>query len=161
MKKVLSTIVLVCALLVPGVVSAQAQVPGATPVQAFQPMYACDQAFTATAAGNATTTATAPAQPGKVFYFCSVDIALIANAAVTGAAGPALACTTSNLINNLIWWGTNETLGTGAMRAVTNLSFGVVPLKSLVAGTATTIACSGGQSTYNVRVNITGFYGTP
>lgn len=159
--RLLSALAVALALLIPSTALAQQQVSGATAIQAYQPLYSCDQTFTATGVANTTVTVTAPAQPGKVFYFCSIDINTIANAAVTGAAGPALVCATTNLVNNLTWWGDNSTVTIGVLKPVINLSFGVVPLKSLVLGTATTIACSGGQSTYNVRVNITGFYGTP
>lgn len=159
MKRTLAILALILAL--PCAALAQGPAPGATPVQAYQPFYSCDQSFTATGVANTTVTVTAPAQSGKVFYFCTVDIATVANAAVTGAAGPAEVCTTTNLINNLTWWGDNSTYLTGQLKQVVALTFGVVPLKSLVPSTATTIACSGGQSTYNVRINLTGFYGTP
>jgi hypothetical protein len=141
-----------------GVAHAQQQVPGATPVQSFQPLYACDQTFTATGAGNTTVTATSGAQNGKYFYVCHIDITEVANAAVTGAAGPQPTCTTSNLANNLTWWGDNGALTIGQMKPVIALVFGVVPLKTLQPGTAFTVACSGGQSTQSVRVNLSGFF---
>lgn len=159
MKRTLAILALILAL--PCAAFAQGPAPGATPVQAYQPFYSCDQAFTATGVANTTVTLTAPAQSGKVFYFCSIDINTIANAAVTAAAGPALVCATTNMINNMTWWGDNGTYTTGQLKPAVALSFGVVPLKSLVPSTATTIVCTGGQSTYNVRVNVTGFYGTP
>lgn len=138
---------------------AQQAVPGATAVQSFQPLYACDQSFTATGAANTAVTLTAGAQPGKYFFFCHIDINTVANAAVTAAAGPALVCATTNMVNNMTWWGDNGTYTTGQLKAVITLQFGAVQPKSLAPGVATTIACSGGQSTYNVRINATGFYG--
>lgn len=159
MKKLL--LALAVALLLPHAVFAQAAVPGVTPTQSYQPLYACDQTFTATGVGNTTVTLSAPAQTAKVFYICSIDINTIANAAVTAAAGPAEVCATTNMINNMTWWGDNGTYTTGQLKTVITLAFGAVPLKSLLAGTATTIACTGGQASYNVRVNVTGFYGAP
>lgn len=153
---VLSLALLICS--VPAF--AQAPVPGATPVQQYQPFVSCDQAFTATGAGNTSVVVTAPAQSGKTFYICTIDATEVANAAVTGAAGPAEVCTTANLLANMVWWGNNGTVGTGVNSPIIALSWGVYPLKSLAANTATTVTCSGGQSTYNVRLNMTGFYGT-
>lgn len=137
---------------------AQVAVPGSTPVQSFQPLYSCDQTFTATGAGNATTTVTSGAQTGKYFYLCHIDIVEAANGAVTGAAGPAPTCTTTNLLNNLVWWGENGTLGTGAMKPILTLAFGSVPLKTLQASVAFTVACSGGQAAESVRINMSGFF---
>lgn len=138
---------------------AQVVQPGATPIQAFQPFYVCNQTATATGAANTAVTATLTPPSGQYVYLCSIDISVVANAAVTGAAGPAPIFTTTNLPNNLVWWGTNETLGTGAMRPVIQLAFGVVPVKSATAGTAFTIVTSAGQSTENVRINVTAFFG--
>lgn len=140
---------------------AQQLAPGATPVQSLQPLYSCDQAFTATGLGNATVTLTVPGQAGRVFYICAIDIQQIANAAVTGAAGPAQLFTTTNLVNNLVWWGSNTTLVIGATINVMVHDYGVAPVKTLLPGTAFTIVGTGGQSTLNVRMNVTGFYGTP
>lgn len=160
MKSILAALFVVMLVGVPTVASAQQAAQGATPVQAFQPLYSCDQSFTATGVGNTTVTLTIPAQTGKFFYFCHLDINIIANGAVTAAAGPAEVCATTNMVNNMTWWGDNGTYGTGQLKNVVTLQFGIAPLKSLLAGTATTIACTGGQSTYNVRVNLTGFYGS-
>lgn len=159
MRRLLLALTFALLLATPG--SAQQIAPGATPVQALQPLYSCDQAFTATGLGNATVTLTVPAQTGKVFYICAIDIQQIANAAVTGAAGPAQLFTTTNLVNNLVWWGTNTTLVIGAQVNVITHDYGVAPLKTLLAGTAFTIVGTGGQATLNVRMNVSGFYGTP
>lgn len=133
---------------------AQVTIPGTTPIQAVQPLYTCDQTATATGAANTAVTATLTPPSGQFVYICSIYIAVAANAAVTGAAGPAPIFTTTNLANNLVWWGTNETLGTGAARTVTDV---VYPfwLKSAVTGTTFTVVTSAGQSTMNVRINIT------
>jgi hypothetical protein len=133
-------------------------VPGSTPVQAWQPLYVCNQTATATGAANTAVTLTMTPPSGQYVYLCHVDISLVANAAVTGAAGPAPIFTTTNLPTNMVWWGTNETLGTGAMRPVIALPFGVVPLKTATAGTAFTIVTSAGQSTETVRINASAFY---
>ena len=135
---------------------------GVTPVQPYQFAVACDQAFTATGAGNTTVTLTSGTPPaGTVFYVCTLDITEIANAAVTGAAGPAEVCTTTNLINNMTWWGENGTLTTGQMKPLIVQNWLPLALKSVTPGTAFTVACSGGQSTYNVRANMTGFFAKP
>jgi hypothetical protein len=139
-------------------ISAQQIVPGTTPVQSVQPLYVCNQTATATGAANTSVTATLTPPAGQYVYLCHVDISVAANAAVTGAAGPAPIFTTTNLPTNLVWWGTNETLTTGAMRPVLALPFGVVPLKSATAGTAFTIVTSAGQSTMNVRINVSAFF---
>lgn len=140
---------------------AQQLAPGATPVQSLQPLYSCDQSFTATGVANTTVTLTAPAQTGKTFYICAIDIQQVANTAVVGAAGPAQLFTTTNLVNNMVWWGTNTTLVIGALQNVITHDYGVAPVKTLAASTAFTIVATGGQATLNVRMNVTGFYGTP
>lgn len=140
-------------------VSGQAAVTGATPVQSVQPFYSCNLTQTATGAANTAVTLTMTPNGGECIYLCDLDISVAANAAVTGAAGPAPIFTTTNLPTNLVWWGTNETLGTGAMRQVVQKSWGVVPLKTNTGGTPFTIVTSAGQSTMNVRINATGFSG--
>lgn len=141
---------------------AQTPDPSATRVQQVQPLVVCDQSFTQTGAANGTVTATTGTPPGgTVFYVCTIDINEIANAAVTGAAGPAEVCATTNLPNNMTWWGSNATMTAGQLTPVITLSWGAYPLKSTTGGTAFTIACTGGQSTYNVRVNMTGFFARP
>lgn len=154
--KYLARLLAIVLLAVP--VFAQVQAPGATYVQQAQPLYACNQTATATGAANTAVTATLTPPSGQYVYLCHVDIAVAANAAVTGAAGPAPIFTTTNLPTNLVWWGTNETLGTGAMRSVIALPFIVAPLKSATAGTAFTIVTSAGQSTENVRINVSAFF---
>lgn len=136
---------------------AQQVLPGATPTQAVQPMYNCNQTATATGAANTSVTVTLTPPAGQYAYICTIDIQEIANAAVTGAAGPAPIFTTTNLPTNLVWWGNNATQTTGAF---TNVLTGIYPLtlKSATAGTAFTIVTSAGQSTNNVRINVTGFF---
>lgn len=137
---------------------AQQVSPGTTPVQAVQPLYNCNQTTSATGAANTAVTATLTPPAGQYVYICSIDIQEAANAAVTGAAGPAPVFTTTNLPTNLVWWGNNATQGTGANTSVLAASYPNL-LKAATAGTAFTIVTSAGQSTDSVRINITGFFG--
>lgn len=138
-------------------VVAQQVYPGATPTQAVQPFTNCNQTATATGAANTAVTATMTPPSGQYVYICTIDIQEVANGAVTAAAGPAPIFTTTNLPNNLVWWGNNATQGTGVF---TNILTGIYPmtLKSAAAGTAFTIVTSAGQSTNSVRINVTGFF---
>ena len=139
---------------------AQQPIPGATAIQQFPPLYACDQTATATGAANTAVTASIPAQNGKYIYVCHVDIFEVANAAVTGAAGPAPIFTTTNLATNLVWWGDNATQGTGWQKQITNNTWNTIPLKTAAPGTAFTVVTSAGQSTQSDRINISAFYGS-
>lgn len=141
-------------------VSAQYPVPGATPVQQVQPLYSCNQTATATGAGNTAVTATLTPPAGQYVYICTVDIVEAANATVVVGAGPAPLFTTTNLPTNLVWWGDNSALAQGVQKPVISLSWNMIPLKSNAAGTAFTIVTSGGQSTQNVRINVTAFFGS-
>lgn len=118
---------------------------------------ACAVQATATGAANTAVTATATPAAGQFFYLCSVYIAEAANAAVTGAAGPAPIFTTTNLPTNLVWWGNNATQLTGTLSVVVDSTFNP-PIKSATAGTAFTVVTSAGQSTDNVRINVTGYF---
>jgi hypothetical protein len=148
---------LAAALLTTSVLYAQQVFPGATPTQAVQPLTNCNQTATATGAANTSVTATLTPPAGQYVYICTIDIQEVANAAVTGAAGPAPIFTTTNLPTNLVWWGNNATQGTGAF---TNVLTGIYPLtlKSATAGTAFTIVTSAGQSTNSVRINVTAYF---
>jgi hypothetical protein len=131
--------------------------PGATPTQSVQPLYNCNQTATATGAANTAVTATLTPPAGQYAYICTIDIQEVANAAVTGAAGPAPVFTTTNLPTNLVWWGNNATITTGVS---VNVLTGIYPLtlKSATAGTAFTIVTSAGQSTQSVRINVTAYF---
>jgi hypothetical protein len=107
---------------------------------------------TATGAANTAVTATLSAVTGQCIYITDVYIAIVANAAVTGAAGPAPIFTTTGLPTNLVWWGNNTTLVIGDLKVVTDKHF-VNPLK-VPASTAFTIVTSAGQSTESVRINV-------
>ena len=107
---------------------------------------------TATGAANTAVTATIPAVTGSCLYVTDVYVAVVANAAVTGAAGPAPIFTTTGLATNLVWWGDNSSLTTGSLRVVTDKHF-VNPLK-VGQSTPFTIVTSGGQSTENARINV-------
>lgn len=158
MKRIALGFVAAAVLALPLLVAAQQPVPGSTPVQAFQPLYSCNQTATATGLGNATVTVTLTPPAGQFVYVCSIDIVEAANALVTVGAGPAPLFTTTNLPANLVWWGDNSALTQGVMKNVITLSFTAVPLKSNAAGTAFTIVSTGGQSTQNVRINVTAFF---
>jgi hypothetical protein len=138
-------------------VHAQQAVPGSTPVQQAQPLYNCNQTQTATGAANTAVTVTFTPPAGQYFYICSIHIVEVANATVTGAAGPAPIFTTTNLQNQLVWWGDNSSLTTGQQKIVVDDVFPLL-LKTSAAGTAFTIVTSAGQSTQNVRINVTGFF---
>jgi hypothetical protein len=137
--------------------AAQQLVPGATPIQAVQPLFNCNQTTTATGAANTAVTATLTPPAGQYLYICSIDIQETANAAVTGAAGPAPVFTTTNLPTNLVWWGNNATQGTGLNTGVLQVVYPFL-LKTATAGTAFTIVTSAGQSTNSVRINVSGFF---
>jgi hypothetical protein len=142
---------LVALLLAPAMAFAQAQ-----PIQQSpQDLQAATLTATATGAGNTAVTATLPASGGQCLYVTDIYIVEAANAAVTGAAGPAPIFTSSGLATNLIWWGENGTLSTGQMKVVTDKHYSK-PLK-VSNSTAFTIVTSGGQSTVNVRINIAGY----
>jgi hypothetical protein len=146
--------------------SAQQAVPGATPVQQAQPFYNCNQTATATGAANTAVTATLTPPAGQFVYICSIYISTANNAALTPAAGPAPIFTTTGLQNNLVWWGDNAggctstacAAGTtGALVKVTDVIYPLL-VKSNSSGTAFSIVTSAGQSTQNVRINVTGFF---
>lgn len=155
MKRFLAAL-LAAALVLPALVEAQA--PGAIVQQSPVHLDACSQTFTATGAANTAVTVTAPALTSQFFYICSITILETANAAVTGAAGPAPIFTTTNLLNQLVWWGDNSSLTIGALVKVTDVVY-PNPLKSTAAGVATTIVTSAGQATQSVRLSMTGYYG--
>jgi hypothetical protein len=107
---------------------------------------------TATGAANTAVTATIAAVTGQCLYVTDIYAAVVANAAVTGAAGPAPILTTTGLVTNLVFWGDNSSLTTGQMRVITDKHY-VNPLK-VSQSTAFTIVTSAGQSTENVRINV-------
>jgi len=149
MRRLVGALALVLAILVGA---------GSAPAQQFQ---ACNVTQTATGLASTAVTVTVPAGgSGFFFYICSIDISMVANAAVTGAAGPAPIFTTTNLQNNLVWWGDNSSLTIGQQRQIISLVFSPAgPLKTALSNTAFTIVTSAGQATQNVRINVTGFYG--
>jgi len=118
----------------------------------------CSMTATATGAANTAVTATIPALSSKYFNVCTIHIVMVANAAVTGAAGPAPIFTTTNLPTNLVFWGDNGTLGTGAMKELAFQNYMPNGLKTALPGTAFTIVTSAGQSTQSVRINVAGWY---
>lgn len=150
MKLRIATVVICLAALV-GLLRAQ------TPTQqAAAHADSCKVTQTATCAGNTGCTATIPAVTGQVFNICTITVHEVANAAITGAAAPAGVLTTTGLPTNLIWWADNATQGTGWQKEVVKE---VWPTGLMVAqSTPFTIAESGGQSTQNFRINVTGWY---
>ena len=118
---------------------------------------ACNVTTTATGAANTAVTATLTPPAGQYVYVCAIYISQAANAAVTGAAGPAPIFTTTNLPTNIVWWGNNATQGTGLLTVVTDSTYGF-PMKSQTPGTAFTIVTSAGQSTNSVRINVEAYF---
>lgn len=157
MLGVVTAAAILCGISVLEPVHAQQAVPGATAVQQVQPLLTCNQTQTATSAGNGSATVTFTPPAGQFVYICSIYISEVANAAVTGAAGPAPIFTTTNLQNNMVWWGDNSSLTQGSFVKVVDDQFPLF-LKTQVAGTAFTIVNSAGQSTQNVRINVTAFF---
>lgn len=155
MKKLLGVLLVVFAVCFAA--TAQQSVPGATPVQQVQPLYTCNQTQTATGAANTAVTITLTPPAGQSVYICSVHIVEVANGAVTGAAGPAPIFTTTNLQNNLVWWGDNSSLTTGQQKIVVDDVFPLL-LKSATQGTAVTIVTSAGQATQSVRLDVTALF---
>lgn len=156
--RALRVIALALALLAAPCLAMGQSIPGATLTQQSPTrLDAYSVTQTATGAGNTSVLATVPGVAGMSFYIGSVDITTAANAAVTAAAGPQPVCTTTNLPTPLIWWGDNGTYTTGQQKIAVALSF-PGGLKTATPGTAFTITCAGGQSTYNVRINVTGWY---
>jgi len=158
--------VLIVTLLALNLMRAQQAVPGSTSVQAVQPLYTCNQFATATGAANTAVTATLTPPAGQFLYICSIYISTANNAAVTPAAGPAPIFTTTNLQNNLVWWGDNSggcfvsACAAGTTGVMVKVTDNVYPLllKTQTSGTAFTIVTSAGQSTQSVRINVTGFF---
>jgi hypothetical protein len=148
----------ISALLFGGFMHAQNPTPtGGTLVQPSIPQYNCNQHQTATSAGNGAAVVSFAAIPGQTFHICSIYIVEVANAAVTGAAGPAPIETSAGLQSALIWWGDNSSLATGSMKVIADE---VYPWTlAALPNTAFSITNSAGQSTQNVRINVTGFYG--
>lgn len=119
---------------------------------------ACTAESSATSAGNAVSTVTLTPPAGMFVYICSIYIAQVANAAVTGAAGPLPIFTTTNLPVNMVWWGDNSSLTAGQLVKIKDGMMGF-PIKTAQPGAPFTIATSGGgQSTYNTRMAITGYF---
>lgn len=153
-KRILSFMALVAVLIFTGLfVQAQVLIN-----QVPSDLRACTAESTATSAGNAVSTVTLTPPAGQYVYVCSIYIAEAANALVTGAAGPLPIFTSTGLQTNMIWWGDNSSLATGTLVKIADSRFDF-PLKTASPGTAFTIASSGGgQSTYNTRMAITGYY---
>lgn len=151
MKTLVLSLALLCASV--GLVQAQTVVQQ-SPVH----LDACTAQSTATSAGNAVSTVTLTPPAGQYLYICSIYIAEVGNAAVTGAAGPLPIFTSTGLQTNLVWWGDNSSLTAGQLVKIADTRFDF-PLKTASPGTAFTIASSGtGQSTYNTRMAITGYF---
>lgn len=131
----------------------------ATRIQADpQHLDAATLTCTGTGAGNTSVTCTLTPPAGQFVYVHTCTVHEVANAAITGAAGPAGLLTTTNLPTNMIWWTDNATQGTGWQKEVMKE---VWPngLKTAAAGTAFVLTQTGGQSTQTVRINCTGWSG--
>ena len=139
----------------------QQAIPGATPVQQVQPLYVCNQTQTATGAANTAVTVTFTPPAGQFVYLCSFYASQTnpsSTTATTATAGPAPIFTTTNLQNNLVWWGQNSALAAGALYLAVDEVFPPWTIKAAAPGTAVTIVTSAGLSTMNVRLNATAFF---
>lgn len=150
MRKLLPSLALLAALLVPSLAFAQAT----SVQQSGQRLDACNALATATGAGNTSVVATLTPTGGNSVYLCWLDIEVGANAAVTGGA-VVQACVTTGLSTNLTFAPNNTTLVIGDVRSQT-FNF-TNPVKA-AAGAALVLTCTGLQSTQTLRVNMVGYF---
>jgi hypothetical protein len=124
-----------------------------TPVQNSPwELRAINTGCTATGAGNTSVVCTITAPSSYYIYVSNCTVHEVANAAVTGAAGPAGVITTAGLGTNYVWWSENGTLTTGQWKEVMKEQWGF-GLKTVAPGTNFTLTWSGGQATESVRIN--------
>lgn len=122
----------------------------------------CQDFFTnsGTQAGNVALNVQATGKANQFFYPTLFEAHVIANAAVTGAAGPAGIITTSGLAINLAWLVTNESLSIGQTKQVMTINIPYGTLRTSAPNTNFLLQYNGsGQATYNIRVNLAGCYG--
>jgi hypothetical protein len=113
-------------------------------------------AVTALSSANTAVTATLPLVSGQFHYITSIHVTRTCTAALTGSA--ALAITTTNLPGSLAW-----TAGNACAVGTTNNDLAMdltSPLKSSVAGTATTIVCPAAGAAVICRIVVL-YYAAP
>jgi hypothetical protein len=110
---------------------------------------------TATAAANAAATATLPGVAGLFHYITSIDITRNATAALAGTA--TIIHTTTNLPGSPAWSVGNAMAAGGTQIDVQYAP--TTPLKSSVAGTATTVVAAAGGVAVLGRVNVSYYLG--
>src|ERR1035437_1413217 len=113
-------------------------------------------AGTALSAAAPTVTATLPAVTGQFHYITSISITRSCTAALTGTL--VLAVTTTNLPGSLAW-----TMGNACVAGSTNQDLEMSfpnPIKSSVAGTATTFVAPAGGAAVLYRLTVT-YYAAP
>ena len=112
---------------------------------------------TATAAANTAATATLPNPGAGMFHYIThIDITRNATAALAGTA--TLIHTTTNLPGSPAWSVGNAMLAGGTEKDV-SIDFGNNPLKSSVAGTATTVIAAAAGLAVLGRVNVSYYIG--
>lgn len=110
---------------------------------------------TATAAANAAATATLPGVAGLFHYITHINIVRNATAALAGTA--TIIHTSTNLPGTPAWSVGNAMLAGGTQEDVNYTP--TTPLKSLVAGTNTTIVAAAGGAAVLGRVNVSYYLG--
>tara|TARA_R110000868_G_scaffold5782_1_gene33929 strand:+ start:9396 stop:10208 length:813 start_codon:yes stop_codon:yes gene_type:complete len=110
---------------------------------------------TATAAANTAATATLPGVAGMFHYITSIEITRNATAALAGTA--TLIHTSTNLPGTPAWSVGNAMAAGGTQSDVEYTP--TTPLKSLVAGTATTVVAAAGGAAVLGRVNVSYYLG--
>jgi hypothetical protein len=110
---------------------------------------------TATAAANAAATATLPGVAGMFHYITSIDITRNATAALAGSA--TIIHTTTNLPGSPAWSVGNAMAAGGTQIDVQYRP--TTPLRSSVAGTATTVVAAAGGAAVLGRVNVSYYLG--
>jgi hypothetical protein len=122
----------------------------------FAPVPASTLAVTALSAVATTVTLTLPAVTGQFHYITSISIVRSCGTLLAGTA--VLAVTTTNLPGSLAWTGGNA-CAVGSTNTDLAMSF-PNPLKSSVAGTATTLIAPSGGAAVQYRLTVT-YYAAP
>jgi hypothetical protein len=113
-------------------------------------------AVTALSAAATTVTATLPLVTGQFHYITSISITRVCSALLAGTA--VLAVTTTNLPGSLAWSGGNACVA-GSTNQDLEMSF-PNPIKSSVAGTATTFVAPSAGAAVQYRLTVT-YYAAP
>jgi hypothetical protein len=114
---------------------------------------------TATGAANTGVTASITGKPGVFIYPIYIEATVIANAAVTGAAGPAGTLNTTGFLNNITFMYDNSSLTIGQIKDITRLVLPLGSIRTSATNTNFTVANNaGGQSTMTLRINVIACY---